>query len=53
MRRMIDAALRCKATGEKKVLCFHLSGHGHFDLSAYAAFEGDPSSRYRNRIRAT
>ncbi|GAP05449.1 MAG TPA: TrpB-like pyridoxal phosphate-dependent enzyme [Anaerolinea thermolimosa] len=35
IRTAIDEALKCKETGEKKVILFNLSGHGHFDLSAY------------------
>ncbi len=31
----IDEALRCKESGEEKVIAFNLSGHGHFDLGAY------------------
>lgn len=31
----IAEALRCKQTGEPKILFFNLSGHGHFDMSAY------------------
>lgn len=31
----IDEALRCKETGEEKVIFFANSGHGHFDLGAY------------------
>jgi tryptophan synthase beta chain len=31
----IDEALKCKETGEKKVIAFNFSGHGFFDLSAY------------------
>lgn len=31
----IDQALKCKETGEEKVILFCLSGHGHFDLTAY------------------
>ncbi len=31
----IDEALRCKKTGEEKVIFFANSGHGHFDLAAY------------------
>jgi tryptophan synthase beta chain len=31
----MDEALRCKESGESKVLLFNLSGHGHFDMSAY------------------
>ena len=35
IRATIDEALRCKETGEKKVLFFNLSGHGHFDMASY------------------
>ncbi len=31
----IDEALKCKETGEKKVIAFNLCGHGHFDMTAY------------------
>jgi tryptophan synthase beta chain len=31
----INEALEAKKTGEKKVILFNLSGHGHFDLSSY------------------
>lgn len=31
----IDEALRCKATGEEKVILTALCGHGHFDLGSY------------------
>ena len=33
----IDEALKCKETGESKVILFNLCGHGHFDLVAYDA----------------
>ncbi len=35
IRACIDEALACKASGEPKTLLFNLSGHGHFDMSAY------------------
>ncbi|MFH1821181.1 MAG: TrpB-like pyridoxal phosphate-dependent enzyme [Methanobacteriota archaeon] len=35
---VVVEALRCKKTGEKKVILFNNSGHGHFDLSAYDAY---------------
>ncbi|MCC6147513.1 MAG: TrpB-like pyridoxal phosphate-dependent enzyme [Anaerolineaceae bacterium] len=38
IRVAIDEALKAKETGEKKVILFNLSGHGHFDLSAYNAY---------------
>lgn len=31
----IDEAEQAKLTGEKKTILFNLSGHGHFDLTAY------------------
>jgi tryptophan synthase beta chain len=38
IRVAIDEALQCKLTGEKKVIAFNLSGHGHFDMMAYEAY---------------
>ena len=38
IRAAIDEALEAKAKGEKRVILFNLSGHGHFDLSAYEAY---------------
>ncbi|MFO7636717.1 MAG: TrpB-like pyridoxal phosphate-dependent enzyme [Clostridia bacterium] len=38
IRTAIDEPLKCKETGEEKTILFCLSGHGHFDLSAYAAY---------------
>jgi tryptophan synthase beta chain len=38
IRVAIDEALEAKKKGEKKVILFNLSGHGHFDLSAYEAY---------------
>jgi tryptophan synthase beta chain len=34
----IEEALRCRETGEEKVILTALCGHGHFDLAAYDAF---------------
>jgi tryptophan synthase beta chain len=34
----IDEALKCKRTGEKKVIVFNNCGHGLLDLSAYQSF---------------
>ncbi|GAA2615158.1 TrpB-like pyridoxal phosphate-dependent enzyme [Dactylosporangium fulvum] len=34
----IEEALRCKETGEPKVILTALCGHGHLDLAAYGAF---------------
>ncbi|MBN2557255.1 MAG: TrpB-like pyridoxal phosphate-dependent enzyme [Clostridia bacterium] len=38
IRAAIDEALECKETGEERTILFCLSGHGHFDLSAYEAY---------------
>jgi len=35
IRAAIDEALRCKITGEEKVILFNLTGHGHFDMASY------------------
>ncbi|HNQ04207.1 MAG TPA: TrpB-like pyridoxal phosphate-dependent enzyme [Thiobacillaceae bacterium] len=35
IRACMDEALRCKESGEPKVLFFNLSGHGHFDMASY------------------
>ena len=32
---VLDEALRCKEEGTSRAILFNLSGHGHFDLSAY------------------
>jgi tryptophan synthase beta chain len=34
----IDEALDAKKKGEKRVILFNLSGHGHFDLAAYEQY---------------
>ena len=31
----IDEALKCKETGEKKVIAFNISGHGFLDIAGY------------------
>jgi len=38
IRTVIDEALDAKEKGEKRKILFNLSGHGHFDLSAYQAY---------------
>ena len=38
IRAAIDEALKCKETGEEKVIVFNLSGTGYFDLYAYKQF---------------
>jgi tryptophan synthase beta chain len=38
LRYAIDEALRCRETGEKKVIAFNNCGHGLLDLSAYEEY---------------
>ena len=38
IRVAIDEALDAKEKGEKKVILFNLSGHGHFDLTSYERY---------------
>ncbi|MCL7415317.1 MAG: TrpB-like pyridoxal phosphate-dependent enzyme [ANME-2 cluster archaeon] len=38
IKSAIDAALKCKKTGEQKTILFNLSGHGHFDMAAYDSY---------------
>ena len=35
IRAAIDEAIKAREAGEKKVILFNLSGHGHFDMQAY------------------
>ena len=38
LKFVIDEALRCKKSGEKKIIAMNYSGHGLLDLSAYEQF---------------
>ena len=38
IRAVVDEAEAAKEAGEERVILFNLSGHGHFDMSAYAAY---------------
>jgi tryptophan synthase beta chain len=38
IRTAIDEALKAKESGEKKVILFNLSGHGHFDMAGYQQY---------------
>ena len=35
---MFDEAEAAREAGEQRVILFGLSGHGHFDMSAYEAY---------------
>ena len=38
VKAAIDEALVAKQEGRKRTILFNLSGHGHFDMSAYDAY---------------
>lgn len=38
IKAVLDEAEKCKQSGESKTILFNLSGHGHFDMSAYADY---------------
>ncbi len=38
IKAVFDEAEKCKQSGEKKTILFNLSGHGHFDMTAYQDF---------------
>jgi tryptophan synthase beta chain len=42
----IDEALKCKQTGEKKVILFGLTGTGYFDMTAYMAYNAKTMTDY-------
>jgi tryptophan synthase beta chain len=38
IKSVVEEAKKAKLEGKKKVILFNLSGHGHFDMSAYDAY---------------
>ena len=40
IRAAIDEAIRCRESGEPRTILFNLTGHGHFDMSAYERMLG-------------
>jgi tryptophan synthase beta chain len=46
IRSAINQALQAKESGEKRVILFNLSGHGHFDLAAYQAYHSGELQDY-------
>ncbi len=38
IRAAVDEALAAREAGERRVILFNLSGHGHFDMAAYDAY---------------
>ncbi|MFQ5848456.1 MAG: TrpB-like pyridoxal phosphate-dependent enzyme, partial [Candidatus Methylomirabilales bacterium] len=59
VRAVMDEAIRCREGGEERTLLCNLSGHGHFDLSAYDRYlkgemdEDPPSSAELDRALAS
>ncbi len=52
IRAAIDEALEAKAAGEERVILFNLSGHGHFDMSAYAQYFAGQLQDYEYPVEA-
>jgi tryptophan synthase beta chain len=46
VRAAINEALAAKAANEKRVILFNLSGHGNFDMKAYADYHEGKLERY-------
>ncbi|NMC47140.1 MAG: TrpB-like pyridoxal phosphate-dependent enzyme [Chloroflexi bacterium] len=46
IRAAIDEALDAKEKGEKRVILFNLSGHGHFDMASYQSYLGGELQDY-------
>ncbi len=46
IRVAIDEALKCKETGEEKVILFGLTGTGYFDMYAYEKFHDGKMENY-------
>jgi tryptophan synthase beta chain len=46
IRVAIDEALKCKETGEKKVILFGLTGTGYFDMMSYEKFHDGKMQDY-------
>ena len=46
IRGAVIEALKAKQEGREKVILFNLSGHGHFDMSAYDAYLAGQLSNY-------
>ena len=38
IKAAMDEAIRCRETGEAKIIVFNNSGHGHFDLGSYQKY---------------
>ena len=52
IRTAIDEALDAKEKGEKRVILFNLSGHGHFDMASYQSYLNGELSDYAHPAEA-
>ncbi len=52
IRAAIDEALEAKEAGQERVILFNLSGHGHFDMSAYAQYFAGELEDYEYPLEA-
>ncbi len=46
IKAALDEAVKCKATGEEKVILFGLTGTGYFDMAAYQSYNSGAMSDY-------
>lgn len=46
IKAAIDEAMKCKETGEEKVILFGLTGTGYFDMSAYQSYNSGEMNDY-------
>ncbi len=47
IKAAVNAAVEAREAGEEKVILFNLSGHGHFDMTAYDAYFDGKLQDYR------
>jgi tryptophan synthase beta chain len=52
IRAAVDEAEAAREAGEARVILFNLSGHGHFDLSAYEAYLAGKLTDYAYPVEA-
>ncbi len=48
----VNEAVRAKEAGERRVILFNLSGHGHFDMGAYDAYFADQLEDFEHPAEA-
>lgn len=46
IKAAVDEALKCKETGEEKVILFGLTGTGYFDMAAYQSYNSGEMNDY-------